>query len=211
MLSLLKKNFSKDSGAQAPAWHPNFRDFAQLPDTKAVRTSFFVNGVAVFGTIALLLASSYQEYNLYQTRVQVTQWQEQIQKQKPQSDQAIALYSKFKDEEKKVLELETFVKSERLGVSEFILRLGKIIPKNISLTAVDCKDQNVVLRGAVRGAPQLASGIASHYEKQLKDDTVLADKFESIVLTTLSPDAQSGRMMFEIVCKLKATAGAPKK
>jgi len=204
MLSLLKKNSNKESGADSRAWHPNFRDFAQLPDTKAVRTSFFVNGVAIFGTLALILGSSYQEYNLYQTRVQVNQWQEQIQKQKPQSDQVIALFNKFKDEEKKVLELDAFVKGERLGISDFILRLGKIIPKNISLTAADCKDQNVTLRGAVRGAPQLASGIASHYEKQLKDDPVLAEKFESIVLTTLAPDAQSGRMMFEIVCKLKA-------
>jgi hypothetical protein len=158
-----------------------------------------------------LLASSYQEYTLFQTNAQVEQWQQQIQKQKPQSDQAIALYNKFKDEEKKVLELDAFLKSERLGIFDFIVHLGKIIPKNISLTAVDCKEQTVILRGAVRGAPQLASGIASQYEKLLKDDTFLAEKFESVVLTTLSPDAQSGRMMFEIVCKVKASAGAAKK
>src|SRR3954462_6942091 len=140
MPSLLKKNFSKESSVIAPAWHPNFRDFAQLPDTKAVRTSFFINGVAIFGTIALLLASSYQEYTLFQTNTQVEQWQQRIQKQKPQSDQAIALYNKFKDEEKKVLELDAFLKSERLGIFDFIVHLGKIIPKNISLTAVDCKE-----------------------------------------------------------------------
>jgi hypothetical protein len=208
MLSLLKKNSGHE--VHAPAWHPNFRDFAQLPDTKVVRTSFFVNGVAIFGTIALLLASAYQEYNLYNLRVQIEQWQQQIHSQKRASDQNIALYNKFKDEEKKILEHDAFAKSERLAISEFVLRLGKIIPKNISLTAIDCKDTGVNLRGAVRGAPQLASGIASQYEKLLKEDKFLAERFESISLTTLSPDAQSGRMMFEIVCKLKSAPAAKK-
>ena len=43
-LSLTKK--SDAQSAVAPVWHPNFRNFERLPDTKVVRTTFFVNTAA---------------------------------------------------------------------------------------------------------------------------------------------------------------------
>ena len=60
MLSLLKKKKKPDAAAseapQVPAWHPNFRNYQQLPDIKVVRTAFFVNGAAVFVALGLAVA-----------------------------------------------------------------------------------------------------------------------------------------------------------
>ena len=47
MLSLLKKKPDAAAANLTPAWHPNFRNFERLPDTKVVRTTFFINGGAI--------------------------------------------------------------------------------------------------------------------------------------------------------------------
>jgi hypothetical protein len=44
-----------DAALVVPAWHPNLRIVEQLPDTKVVRTAFFVNGAAMLVAIALAL------------------------------------------------------------------------------------------------------------------------------------------------------------
>ena len=36
-----------------PAWHPNLRNVENLPDTKVVRTAFFVNGFAMLVAVSL--------------------------------------------------------------------------------------------------------------------------------------------------------------
>ena len=53
MLSLTKKSDSEP--VAAPLWHTNFRNFEQLPDTKVVRTTFFVNTAAIAIAAGLLL------------------------------------------------------------------------------------------------------------------------------------------------------------
>ena len=50
MLSLTKK--SDAVPVAAPLWHTNFRNFDRLPDTKVVRTAFFVNTAA--GAVAFV-------------------------------------------------------------------------------------------------------------------------------------------------------------
>jgi hypothetical protein len=60
---LLKKK--SDASAASPAWHPNLRIVEQLPDTKVVRTAFFVNGLAATIAIVLALYLGHQEWKLH--------------------------------------------------------------------------------------------------------------------------------------------------
>ena len=52
MLLLSKK--SDDQSEEEPLWHPNFRNYERLPDTKVVRTTFFVNTAAIAVTLMLV-------------------------------------------------------------------------------------------------------------------------------------------------------------
>jgi hypothetical protein len=52
-----------------PAWHPNIRIVENLPDTKVVRTAFFVNGAAMLIAIALALYLGIQEWKLHEKPV----------------------------------------------------------------------------------------------------------------------------------------------
>ena len=58
MASLLQLTRKSDAEpAAAPLWHPNFRNYDRLPDTKAVRTALLVNLVA--GAAAVVAAAAY--------------------------------------------------------------------------------------------------------------------------------------------------------
>jgi len=71
MLSLLKKKPEATSASLIPAWHPNFRNYALLPDIKPVRTAFFVNGISAFVAIGLLAFLGRGEYELHSVRSQI--------------------------------------------------------------------------------------------------------------------------------------------
>lgn len=199
MLPLLKKSSDKAKALQAPAWHTNFRNYAVLPDTKVVRTSFFVNGLLVLLSIAAVLAFVYQEYNLAIIRSQNGDLHQQVNKNRAPSDRAVALYKLFQAEELKVTELNGFIKGQKIVFSDFLIRLGQSKPAGIVFVNVDYKDTGVVIKGYAQGISEQATTAASLYEKTLKDDPQLNVVFKSISLTNVSRDVSAGRLMFEIV------------
>lgn len=199
MLSLLKKNSDKAKELHASAWHTNFRNYAVLPDTKLIRTSFFVNGLLIFIAIAAVLAFAYQEYTLAIIRQQCKDVQKQIEKSRPASDRAVALYKQFQTEELKVSELNNFVKGQKLILSDFIIRLSQTKPQGIVFLSIDYKETGVGIKGYAQGISEQATGIASAYERQLKDDPQFNSIFKVISLTNVSRDVQAGRLMFDIV------------
>jgi Tfp pilus assembly protein PilN len=211
MLSLLKKNPEQAGSAGTLPWHPNFRNVATLPDTKVVRTTFFINALTGLLAASLLIAVIYQEYKLADLRAQAGALAEQIGKDKKPNQDFLALFAKFQEEEKKILELETFLKGNKLIVSDFIYRLGKTIPAKISITNVDYTAAGVNLRGLVVGTPEEASGMVATYEKQLRGDDLIGKLFESIALINLSRDSDNGRLTFEISMRAASPASTQKK
>ncbi len=191
-----------------PAWHPNFRDHERLPDTKVVRTQFFVNFVAIAVAACLLLYFSYQEYRINSVGHQVADWQAQIDTNRKASEQAVALAKKFADEEKKIDELGAFMK-QRVLLSQFLEHLGSSIPPNLAFDIVDVRDTGVDLRGIAAGTPDEASGHTSAYVEQLKQDKTLSAIFEDTALNRLERDQANGRLTFDIFLRFKG-AGAKK-
>lgn len=205
MLPFLRKK-TEAAAALPPAWHPNFRNFERLPDTKVVRTAFFINGAAILLTVVLLLWFAYQEYQLLDLRRQIAAVQDQIDRDTKPSSEMVELHKRFEKSAARVAEVDAFVKSKPL-LSELMLRLAEILPANVALDAFDFREYTATIRGTVRGAPDQASGYASSYVQLLKADPILGQTFEEITLLNLSRNPQTGRLLFEISMKLK---GAPK-
>ncbi len=193
---------------RCPPWHPNLRNFARLPDTKVVRTAFFINGASVFIALGLLLWFSYQEYELHNLDRQIADWDRQISRDKKDSDQFIALYSKFVGEQSKVNEVDAFLRS-RPAVSRLLLRLGETLPKDIALDAYEQQMSGVTIRGTVRGSPDEASGYASAYLDQLRADKVLAEIFDEFSFSGpgVSRNPANGRLSLQLFLHFK---NAPK-
>lgn len=210
MLSLLKKKTEAAAVDVTPPWHPNFRNFEKLPDTKVVRTAFFINGIAAVIALVMLVWLARQEYQLHDYNRTIAEWQLKIDRDKRGSDQAIALYKKFQTGMARVSEVEAFIRS-RPAVSALVMRLGATLPKNVALDLFDMRDAGVTLRATVRGAPELASGYATAYLEQLRADHVLAERFEDIQQVNLSRDPRNGRLIIEILLKFKGTEKEAKK
>jgi hypothetical protein len=185
-----------------PPWHPNIRIAENLPDTKVVRTAFFVNGAAMLVAISLALYLGIQEWKLHEVNKQIADWQRQIDKDKKESEAAVALYEDFKLEEAKTNEVVTFIASEPV-VSAIILRLGAITPKKIALDGLEFKEAGFNIRATVKGAPERASTDVSAYEKQLRIDKVLGPMLNAVNLLTDRRNPNSGRLVIEIFCEYK--------
>ena len=205
MLSLLKKKPDAAAANLTPAWHPNFRNFERLPDTKVVRTTFFVNATAIVVTLVALIFTGNREVTLHSIKGQLEEIEAQIVRVKPASDKAVSLFAQFQAEEKQLAEVDAFLKARPI-VSDLILRLGQTLPTNVALDYFDLRENVVTIRGTVRGAPDMASGYASAYVDQLRTDPELALKFDDVLLKNLNRIPTSGRLAIEIELKLKGAA-----
>jgi hypothetical protein len=194
-----------DAVVVVPAWHPNLRYVEQLPDTKVVRTAFFINGAAILIAITVVLYFGYGEWKLFEVNKQIATWQRDIDRDKTESEQAVALYAKFQVEESKVQEINDFVASKPL-ISGIILRLAQVTSKRIAFDAMDFKDSGITLRATVKGAPDRASGDVSAYERQLRTDKVIGPMFKSVTLFNPKRDPQTNRLVIEIFCEYKKAA-----
>ena len=201
MPSLLQKS-DQFQGPLIPAWHPDFRNLARLPDTKVVRTQFFVNFAAIAITASLLLYFSYQEYRINNLNRQVAYWQTQIDTNRKASGQALMLSQKFAAEEKKISELNSFL-TPRLVLSQFLLNLGSTLPQELAMGTVDIRNTGVNLRGIANGSPDEASGRTSTYVEQLRQDKYFSSVFEDVALNKLDRDQASGRLSFDLFLRFR--------
>ena len=209
MLSLKKK--TEATGPLVPAWHPNFRNYEQLPDTKVVRTAFFINVGSIVVALSLLIYFGLGELQLQNIRNQAEDWQAQIEQNRSASTQAVGSFTKFKAEEAKIREVDAFLKS-RPSIAQLITDLGRTLPPNVALDAFDLRDATLTLRGTVRGAPEKASGYASAYVDTLRNAPEFQPLFTEVNLTNLSRVPTTGRLAIEVVIKLNvpSAAGAKK-
>ena len=184
-------------------WHPNFRNTAELPDIKTVRTKFFINAACVVLAIGALLSWCYIEYTVHTVAGELKSVNQQIARDTKGSQEAIAQYKKFKADESKITELSAFASGQKVLLSDFVSNLGQTLPEHVVLSELQLKEAEISLRGVIKSSSEAASGISASYEKQLRESPTSAGRFSSIVLTSLSRDTVTGFMNFEIVLKFK--------
>jgi hypothetical protein len=193
----------------APLWHTNFRNFDRLPDTKVVRTTFFINTAAIAVTLGLILWLGQREYTDYNLRAQKADAQRQIDGNQKQNSEALRLSKVFLEEEKKLNEVAAFLKTP-ITPAEFVQLIGGSLPKDISIDYVETRfteSKNSVfqLKGRVAGNPDQASGITSSYIDLLRAHEKLGKVFDPITLNRLDRgDTKGGFMVFDISLTVKA-------
>lgn len=210
MLSLLKKKSEAAAAPAVPNWHPNFRSYEKLPDIKVVRTAFFINGAAIFAALALSTYFGIKEWQLRVLNGQINEEVRKIERDKRQSEQAVALYKKFQTEEARIREVEAFIKSKPI-VSSLLMRLGETLPPNIALDNLELRGDGLALRLSVRGEGVAASEHATAYAEQLKTDPQLAAFAEPNFTSTPTRNPTTGRMAVEFFLRYKPAAPGGKK
>lgn len=210
---LLRKR-SDAEPVTAPLWHPNFRNYERLPDTKTVRTAFFVNAVAGGIAACLLLYTGFNELRIRQLNQQVAEAESLIESRRAQDEQARKLSAAFAEEEKKLAEAVTFT-AVALPPTEFIALLGETLPQDIAIEFFDMKlaeaaGPTIVLRGIASGSPEQASGAASSYADVFRTHPRFVAAVDKADITNVNRDTQRGVITFEVVLRLK-TPGKEKK
>lgn len=208
-MQFLKKK-SDDQPVAAPRWHTNFRDFERLPDTKVVRTAFFINTAAVAVTIGLLLTVGYREYTILNIREQVGQAEADIETNKKPNAEAIRLSKLFAEQIKKFDEAAAFMQTPVMPL-EYAAIIGETMPREVLIDYLETRTpaENVKtptvyqLRGRVAGSPDQASGVASQYVDMLLAQPRLTEIFENISLNTINRDSSGGFLAFEISLTVK--------
>ena len=210
MLSSLKKPSEKSTASLVPPWHPNFRNFERLPDTKAVRTSFFINGLAVLTAVSLAIYFAYSEVERGTLSSDTGSARGIAAERKPQSDQAIEQFKKFQEEEKKVHELQQFLTVPKITLSELLLELGSSLPPATLLNNIEYRATGVTIRGGIGGSAEEGSGKAVAYVEELRKIAYFSKYFDPIALTSIVRDPGTGEMRFEIDFKFKVVKPASK-
>src|SRR4051812_47420753 len=108
MLSLTKKSDAEPTAASP--WHTNFRNFERLPDTKVVRTTFFINTAAIAIAVGMVFFFASREYTNRGLQEQITEAKRQIATNAKQNAEAIRLSNVFLDEQKRLDEVVAFTK-----------------------------------------------------------------------------------------------------
>ncbi len=207
MALLPKKPKVKSAAPLVPAWHPNFRNFERLPDTKVVRTSFFINVAALFVTLMVVIYTSYAEFNLHSLSGAIDELQQRIDKNREGSDRAVAQFKKFQEEEKRLLEAADF-SAEKFVTSSFLLHLGETLPLGIAIRQIEYRSTGVIVRGTVKGSPDEASGVLSTYsDHQLPTDKDISALFEDVTVTSQVRSQETGWLTFELFLKFKGVTG----
>ncbi|HWA25613.1 MAG TPA: hypothetical protein VG734_08135 [Lacunisphaera sp.] len=191
----------------APLWHANFRNFDRLPDTKVVRTTFFINTAAIAVTLGMILWLGLREYNNYNLGEQKADAQRQIDSNQKQNSEALRLSKAFLEEEKKVNEVAAFLKTP-ITPSEFIDLVSQSLPKDIVIEyaetrITDPKNSIFQLRGRIAGGAAQAAGIADRYIDMLRHHEKLGKIFDPITLNRLDKDPQGEFMAFDISLTVK--------
>ena len=135
--------------------------------------------------------------------MQIDQWDTQIAHDKKISDQAFATFKKFQADEARINEVDAFVKS-RPQLSSVLVHLAETLPPHVAFDAIDLRDNGMMLRLAVRGTPDMASGRATAYLEQLRADAELGTRFDEFnFVSTPTRNPATGNMTVEFFFRLR--------
>lgn len=202
MLSLKKKSDAQP--VAAPRWHTNFRNFERLPDTKVVRTAFFINTAAVAVAAGMLLWVGYREYQNMSIREQIARAESDIATNAKENAEATRLSKAFSEQVKRFDEASAFVQIP-ISPVEYAGIIGETLPREILIDFLETRTIAAgtaptvyQLRGRVAGSPDQASGVASQYVDILRAHPRLKEVFAVIDLRRIDRDVSGGFLAFEI-------------
>lgn len=195
--------------AQAPNWHPNFRNTQLLPDLKVVRTTFFINATCIAVASAALMLTGYREYQAFNLRANISDAQQRMEKAREENDKHLAANRKFMEGMRKFDEARDFIGAQITG-TKLLVALATTLPELMEFTAISYENRQLLLRGTIKLDSEAASQRASAYLDVLRAEPYIGEEFSEISLTTLQRDQANQGMSFEILLKQPAVADGRK-
>ncbi len=179
-------------------WKADFRCIEALPDTKAVRTSFYYN---ILACLALFGAGYYVinvEIQINEKKSELSRLNAEIEKNNPANLEAIKFNTKYKELKRKIEEIDTFINPAGPKTLDLIREISNSIPPQVIAEVIEHKKDSVKITAHVKAQAEQATKIAHDLEQKLNANSVLLKYFNSIAIGNVLQDPQNDRMNFEI-------------
>lgn len=132
---------TKNSKAQAPAWHPDFRNQETLPDIKAVRTGFLINFFAVAVALVLLTFAVYQEISIYYTKVEAQNAQQEVKNREKENANYLKQSKEFIALQPTLEQVVNFT-SKGTDPTVLISTLGRDLPADFIFNSIEVVERS---------------------------------------------------------------------
>lgn len=196
-MKLLRKSAQSN---KAGNWHVNFRIPDGLPDLKPIRTSFFVNLLFITIAAGALLFTAHREFLGFEIQSEIDLANQRVESVASRNNHLLELNKEFNDAAVIIASAEDFGKGQMIA-SELLIALSTSLPQIMDFSSVTFENNNLVLRGTVRGASETSSTRVSAYLDVLRQDETIGPQLSQISLTSLVRDPRTQGMTFEIVLK----------
>jgi len=211
VLPTIKQTGKKAAAEIIQPWRPDFREVSALPDTKTIRTSFFINLIAGALAAAITLYVLQFEWTKFSTEKQLAEIEIRIADTRTAHDKVQALFKDYLAEQKKFSEIQAIAQDSFL-LSDFVKHLGAILPEGIYFKRIEYKPatKTITANGSAQGLDANATTRASKFEKTLQDDPRLAGLFSTIRLTSAARNIQESALDIEFLFTFKDNSAKPK-
>ncbi len=132
--------------AQRP-WRPDFRNPETLPDTKAIRTGFLINFVAIVIAVVVLSAYGFREYSLLAMTRMVSELEQKVAQSTARNRSLLEANKRFK-QSAAIMEEAIAFDQQALDYARFISELAAAMPSGMLLSSIEMAQSPERLRSA---------------------------------------------------------------
>lgn len=193
MIKLPKKSGS----ARSYNWRPNFRDLESLPESRVVRTRFFL---PTFAVVVASLFSAYilfQEYRAMRIGEDIKVLEAEIATHEERHDEKVKYNAEFMEISRRLSEVVEF-KQGRLVASDLLLSLSSRLLDGMYLEQVDYMEGRANIQGNVLVSAEEASRLVNEYLKSIEEADVMQGLLDEYKLTSLERAGAGTGIVFRI-------------
>lgn len=208
------KSFRNRTPTPSAPWHPDFRDREALPDVKAVRTSFFINGVSILLLVLVGYFLGFQEYKQRTLQSDINALEGKIAEHQSRNEEVLRLNRSFLTNQRLINEVADYL-GDSLELSELLVALGESLHPNIALSSIRLQggsqrdsagERQILISGSIRAAPEAAASAITEYLNIFHENPFLNQRVTDAVSTSLVPTPEGDTMAFGIRMKVQNQA-----
>ena len=185
------------------SWHFDCRLSKELPDDNPIRGRFLLS---LFACTVAAIAIFYATITLYSNAIlrrDIAYWEQLKLTNSPQMAELQKVTNSIQSGARRLNDINKLITTP-LPVSDFIQEVGRSRPANLRIDMVEFHDGTAFIRGGLRETPKHASDLLSQYVSELRSNPRVRPLFNTILLSSMEPNPQTGTMSFEISLKIKA-------
>jgi len=129
-------------------WRPDFRSLENLPDTKAIRTGFLINFVAIVLALVLFATYAFREYSLLSLTRMVSELEQNVAESTSRNRSLLEANKRFK-QSAAIMEEAIAFDQQALDHARFISEVAASMPPGILISSIEMNYSPERLRSAI--------------------------------------------------------------